>query len=207
VIDPLFLFAAMALATVATPGPTTLLILHQSGQWGLRAAWLSICGAVLSDAVLISAVVAGLGVVLTTSAQAFELLRWIGVIYLTWLGWQWLRGSKAFEIDTTQMKAPSASAAMSIGLRSFAVAITNPKGYLFFAAILPPFIDPNVPSIPQYLTLAVVFMAIDALVLWVYALAGSRGFSRLKVSTRQRIQQASGGAMLFMALALALWKR
>ena len=89
--DSLLLFGGLALVTVATPGPTTLLALNHGARHGVAAALPGVAGAVLSDAVLIAAVAAGLGGLLATSATAFELLRWTGVVYLAWLGWRLLR--------------------------------------------------------------------------------------------------------------------
>jgi threonine/homoserine/homoserine lactone efflux protein len=113
----LLLFSTLALVTVATPGPTTLLALNHGARHGVSAALPGVAGAVRSDAVLIAAV--------------FR--------------------------------------------RSFSVAVTNPKGTLFFSALLPSFIDPVAPLGPQYALLAAVFAGIDGAVLLGYAAAGAAG--------------------------------
>ena len=132
----LLLFSTLALVTVATPGPTTLLALNHGARHGVRAALPGVGGAVLSDALLITAVAAGLGSLLATSATAFELLRWTGVAYLAWLGWRLLRSpvtptaaglADAAAAATAQHERPAA-----VFRRSFTVAVTNPRAICSF---------------------------------------------------------------------------
>lgn len=164
--DSLLLFSSMALVTVATPGPTTLLALNHGARHGVGAALPGVAGAVVSDLVLIAAVAAGLGGLLATSVTAFELLRWAGVAYLAWLGWRLLlRAPHAPQGAQTAPAAGAPERAVAVFRRSFTVAITNPKGYLFFSALLPSFIDATAPLLPQYTLLAAVFAGIDGAVL------------------------------------------
>lgn len=206
--DSMLLFSTLALVTVATPGPTTLLALNHGARHGVGAALPGVGGAVLSDAVLIAAVAAGLGSLLATSAAAFELLRWTGVAYLAWLGWRLLHAQEAASAPhdeataVTRRERPAA-----VFRRSFTVAVTNPKGYLFFSALLPSFIDPGAPQWPQYALLAVVFAGIDGAALLGYALAGAAGARRFGAGAQRRIDQASGMALLVLAGGMALWRR
>lgn len=201
----LLLFAGLALVTVATPGPTTLLTLNQGARHGLRAALPGVAGAVLSDFVLIAAVAAGLGGLLTQSAVAFEWLRWTGVAYLVWLGWRLLRPPAAAALAAPRLKTGEHATALC--RRSFTVAITNPKGYLFFSALLPSFIDASTALWPQYLQLALVFAGIDAVVLLAWAAAGAAGAHHLGPGALRRSEQASGIALMALAAGLALWAR
>ena len=82
----LLTFALAALLTVATPGPTSLLAFSNGARHGLRDAGFGIAGAVLSDLVLIAAVSAGLGVLLSTSQLLFSAVKWLGVAYLAYIG-------------------------------------------------------------------------------------------------------------------------
>ena len=82
----LLTFVLATLLTVATPGPTSLLAFSNGARHGLRDAGFGIAGAVLSDLVLIAAVSAGLGVLLSTSQPLFSAVKWLGVAYLTYIG-------------------------------------------------------------------------------------------------------------------------
>ena len=201
---PLLLFSTLALVTVATPGPTTLLALNQGARQGVRAALPGVAGAMLSDAVLLAAVAAGLGRLLTTSATAFELLRWAGVAYLAWLGWRLLRTPPPTAPRHTVATEAVPETAGTVFRRSFTVAVTNPKGYLFFSALLPSFIDPAAPLLPQYALLAAVFAGIDGAVLIAYAVMGAAGARRLgNPRVLRQLDRASGLALLGAASVLA----
>ncbi|MEZ5662730.1 MAG: LysE family translocator [Burkholderiaceae bacterium] len=206
----LTVFAAAAFVTVASPGPTSLLALNNGARWGVRAALPGVAGAALSDLVLISAVALGLGALVAATPWALEALRWAGVACLAWLGVQLLRSpATPPAADAARGELTSAAHPTRVLLRSFSVAVSNPKGYLFFLALLPAFINPQAPALAQYLGLALTFAAIDAAVLLAYASAGALGAARLGQTTRgaRQLDVISGVLLLGMAAALALWRR
>jgi threonine/homoserine/homoserine lactone efflux protein len=88
------------------------------------------------------------------------------------------------------------------------VALTNPKGYLFFSAILPQFVNPQAPQLPQYVLLALTFTAIDGLVMLAYASSGARAVKMFHTPmTMVWINRFSGGALITLAGALAFYRR
>jgi threonine/homoserine/homoserine lactone efflux protein len=95
----------------------------------------------------------------------------------------------------------------SVFLRSFLVAVTNPKGYLFFSAFLPQFISAGEPQVPQYAVLAVVFAGIDFAVMFTYAAAGAKAIRLLKAKGVLWLDRACGGALLVLAGSLALYRK
>jgi threonine/homoserine/homoserine lactone efflux protein len=97
--------------------------------------------------------------------------------------------------------------ARAVFLKSFLVAVTNPKGYLFTSALLPQFIAPSQPQIPQYCILALVFALIDFSVMFSYALLGSRAVRVLKRSGALWLDRICGATLLALAGSLALYRR
>lgn len=153
------------------------------------------------------AVAAGLGGGLLASAWAFEGLRWVGVAYLAGLGWRLLRQRRAPLAADEPTPASFQPRAATVMGRSSTVAVTNPKGYLFFSALLPSFLDPHRPLLAQQAVLAAVFMAIDGAVLLAYAGAGAAVWRRLGGSSRWHwIDRCSGLILLGMAVMLAQWR-
>lgn len=207
----LLVFAVVAFIGIATPGPTVLLALSNGSRYGVRASLPGMVGAVLSDFVLISAVGLGLGALLAASEFWFSAVKWVGVAYLAWLGVRMLRsrGTLALPADDTGApgRAASRSSGKSIFLRSFLVAVTNPKGYLFFSAFLPQFIATSEPQLPQYFMLAVVFGSIDFLVMLAYAAAGAQAIRALRAKGVLWLDRLCGGALLALAGSLALYRR
>jgi len=202
----LLAFALVAFIGIATPGPTVLLALTNGSRFGVRRSLIGMIGAVLSDFVLIGAVALGLGALLAASEFWFSVVKWIGVFYLAFLGIMLLRSRGSLD-EAIRSAAGGNGSARSIFLRSFLVAVTNPKGYLFFSAFLPQFILPAAPQFQQYLVLAIVFAAIDLAVMLGYALLGSQAVRMLKKSGALWLDRLCGGALLALAGSLALYRR
>lgn len=202
----LLAFAAVAFIGIATPGPTVLLALTNGSRYGLRRALPGMVGAVLSDFVLIGAVALGLGALLAASEFWFSVVKWLGAAYLAFLGIQMLRSTgslgRALDAAPADLGTPRA-----IFAKSFLVAVTNPKGYLFFSAFLPQFIDPAAAQAQQYVLLALTFAAIDFLVMFGYAALGSQAVRLLKTSGTVWLDRICGGALLALAGSLAFYRR
>jgi threonine/homoserine/homoserine lactone efflux protein len=202
----LLIFSLVAFIGIATPGPTVLLALTNGSRFGVRASLPGMLGAVLSDFVLISAVALGLGALLAASEFWFSVVKWVGVAYLAYLGVRLLLSKGTFTVPTngsgTKHFSPRA-----IFLRSFLVAVTNPKGYLFFSAFLPQFIMPSEAQVPQYTALAVTFATIDLVVMFAYASAGAQAIRFLQAKGVLWLDRICGGALLALAGALALYRR
>ena len=203
---PLLGFAVVAFSGIATPGPTVLLALANGSKFGVRRAMIGMAGAVLSDVVLIGAVALGLGALLAASEFWFGVVKWVGVCYLVFLGIMLLR-SRGMLGALGSTEENGAASARSIFLKSFLVAVTNPKGYLFFSAFLPQFIDPAAPQIQQYAVLALVFAGIDFIVMFGYALLGAQAVRVLRKSGALWLDRICGGALLTLAASLALYRR
>lgn len=200
-------FAVVAFIGIATPGPTVLLALTNGSQFGMRRACFGMLGAMVSDFFLIGTVALGLGALLAASEFWFSVIKWLGVGYLAFLGIMLLRSKGALGEPIGAASAGAGRSPRSIFFKSFLVAVTNPKGYLFFSAFLPQFVSPSEPQIGQYLTLALVFAGIDVAVMFGYALLGSRAVRMLKDSGARWLDRLCGGALLVLAASLAFYRR
>lgn len=202
----LLLFSLVALVAIATPGPTVLLALTNGSHYGVRRSLPGMLGAVMSDFVLVGAVALGLGALLAASEFWFSVLKWVGAAYLAWLGIRLLRSKSGFNLPA-QGAATAQHGRRVIFMRSFLVAVTNPKGYLFCSALLPQFIDPAAAQAPQYTAIAVVFAGIDFSVMLGYAFIGARAIRLFKARAMKWLDRACGGTLLALAASLALYRR
>lgn len=203
----LLAFAFVSFIGIATPGPTVLLALTNGSRFGVRRAFVGMVGAVLSDFVLIGAVALGLGALLAASEFWFSVVKWIGAGYLAFLGIMLLRSKGTLNETLQGTVEGSSGSARAIFLKSFLVAVTNPKGYLFFSAFLPQFIVLSQPQMPQYAALALVFATIDFCVMFGYAVLGSQAVRVLKKSGALWLDRICGGALLALAGSLAFYRR
>jgi threonine/homoserine/homoserine lactone efflux protein len=207
-MDPMTLlaFAVVALIAIATPGPTVLLALANGSRFGVRRSVSGMVGAVASDVVLVSAVALGLGALLAASEFWFSVVKWVGAAYLAWLGWRLLRSRGG--LDIAAAGTPQAGGnARAVFMKSFLVAVTNPKGYLFCSALLPQFIDPAAAQGPQYLAIGAVFAALDFCVMFAYAAIGAHAVRLLKRRAVLWLDRACGGALLVLSGSLLFYRR
>ena len=203
----LLVFSLVALIAIITPGPTVLLALANGSRHGVRRALPGMLGAVLSDFVLVGAVALGLGALLAASEFWFSVVKWAGAAYLAWLGLRMLR-SRGGSLSAPRGESGTGGySARSVLLKSFLVAVTNPKGYLFCSALLPQFIDPAAAQAPQYIAIALVFALIDFLVMLAYAFAGSRAARLLRGQAALWLDRLCGGMLLALAGSLAFYRR
>lgn len=202
----LLLFILASAVAIVTPGPTTLLALSNGSRHGVRAAGWGMAGAVLADLILVGAVASGLGVVLAASEVAFQLIKWVGAAYLAYLGWKMLRSDAALILPSA---APGTDrpVGLSLGLRSFTVALTNPKALLFMSAFLPQFIDPQAPLATQYAIVACVLATINILTMLVYAALGAQLVRAFQGSGLRWLNRVCGSLMIGLAGTLALYRR
>lgn len=202
----LLLFILASAVAIVTPGPTTLLALSNGSRHGVRAAGWGMAGAVLADLILVGAVASGLGVVLAASEVAFQLIKWVGAAYLAYLGWKMLRSDAALVLPSAAAGADR-PVGLALGLRSFMVALTNPKALLFMSAFLPQFIDPQAPLATQYAIVACVLATINILTMLVYATLGAQLVRAFQGSGLRWLNRVCGSLMIGLAGTLALYRR
>jgi threonine/homoserine/homoserine lactone efflux protein len=206
-LDTLLLYALASVALAITPGPTMLLALSNGIAGGMRAAAWGIAGASMGSCIVITTVALGLGSLLAASEWLFNAIRVAGVLYLVWLGVKLWRTPPA---DVGAALAVSGAAPLRgrlALLRSLAVALSNPKSLLFFAAFLPQFVDIAHPQGPQYLVLGVVFVGIDTLVMLSYATAGTQAVRWLSQRSLRALNRGCAIGMWLLAATLAIWRR
>ena len=205
-LTTLFVFALVALVAIATPGPTVLLALVNGSRYGVRRSLPGMFGAMLSDFMLVGAVAVGLGALLAASEFWFSVVKWVGAVYLAWIGIRMLRSKGGLDLSGAGAQDCDASA-RQVFMKSFLVAVTNPKGYLFCSALLPQFIDAAAPQWPQYAAIALVFAGLDFAVMLGYAVVGARAVRLLRRRAVLWLDRTCGAALLALAGSLAFYRR
>jgi threonine/homoserine/homoserine lactone efflux protein len=161
--------ALASLALVVIPGPAVIYILTRSVSQGREAGLVSAVGVNLGSSVHVVAAVAGLTVLLASSATAFMAVKWAGVAYLAWIGVRTLM-KKDEDFAQPQVKP---AALRKIFIQGFLVNMLNPKVAIFFLAFLPQFVDPNSSNATtQTLVLGMTLVSIGMVTDSLYALAG-----------------------------------
>jgi threonine/homoserine/homoserine lactone efflux protein len=125
---------------ILAPGPSVLFIIARAIAWGRKVAVVTVAGNVSGAFVLSSLVAFGLGPILQRSELAFIAVQWIGGLYLVYLGVNAIRKRKVHAADMTNQGPIEPTVFQSIR-DGFMVGVLNPKGLVFYAAVLPQFID------------------------------------------------------------------
>lgn len=196
------LFVAFVLAVTTLmliPGPNVALIVANSVTYGPKYGLLTVVGTSSAMVVQLGLTALGMTELLGTLGVWFAWLRWIGVVYLVFLG---VRQWRAPAIDLARIEAQPRSA-RAIYTRALLVSLTNPKTLLFYGAFFPQFVAMDHAVGPQIALLSGTFLAL-ALVLdggWAVIAGRLRGLLASRGRLRNRL---SGGLLVGAAAALAL---
>jgi threonine/homoserine/homoserine lactone efflux protein len=208
-------FAAMSLVLVLIPGPSVLFVLGRALAHGRRTALGSVLGNAVGAYVLATLVSVGLGEVVARSVAVFVALKLAGAAYLVFLGVKAWRHRGALSMAGVEKSAAGSAVPRSQGdartlWEGFVVGVTNPKTMVFFAAVLPQFVDRGAGHIhEQMLLLGLVFTAI-ALVcdsLWAVGASAARGWFARSPRRLAAVGGTGGLAMIGLGVTVAVTGR
>ncbi|RJG42391.1 LysE family translocator [Motilimonas pumila] len=178
-------FCLIAVLASATPGPAVLLTVVNSIKFGTRGAMISVLGNITGLLVMSAGSVAGLTALVLHSALAFSVVKWLGALYLIYLGIKlWRHGLGSLnqqQVHNAQQLEDRLSSAKLYG-QGLLVALTNPKAIVFTTALFPQFINSETALLPQFMILVISFMLQSFVCLSLYALLATK----LKVFTQTR---------------------
>lgn len=199
-------FAAASTALLFIPGPTVFLVLSYALSQGRRVALATVAGVCFGDLVAMSASLAGLGALVLASAALFTVLKWIGGLYLIFLGIRLIRGAGSAQAG--DVLAPARAAPRQVFLHATAVTALNPKSIVFFIAFVPQFVAPDRALMPQFAVLIATFIALSGINVLIYALLADRLRSRIsRPAVLARLSRLGGSVLVAMGLATLLVRR
>ena len=137
---------------ILAPGPSVLFTIARAIAWGRASAVATVAGNTLGMFLVSVLVAIGLGPLLQSSHLFYNGVQWTGGIYLIYLGYSAIKASKvdAQGMQKTEEIKPSLLTSAKNG---FWVGVLNPKSIVFFAAILPAFVDQEKNNVTQQLFL------------------------------------------------------
>ena len=198
-------FVAASAIVLVIPGPTILTVISYSLAHGRRANVPLVAAVALGDSTALVVSLLGLGALLAASASWFTIVKWIGGLYLLWLGIRMLRSGLA----STAVATPAAASGSRWRLfaHTYVVTALNPKGIVFFVAFLPQFISPAASMGTQLWILAMTFVVMATLNATLYAMFAVSATKLLGSPRAQRRFQFAGGSLLSAAGVWALLAR
>lgn len=206
-VDTWWLFATATFFISAAPGPNMLLILSQSVRFNMHSAVWSALGCMTALLIMQTASAAGLGLLLRSEPAVFEVLRWGGAIYLTYLGVRIFCAPVSAQQDLDQIVKVTQPTARTLFKTGFMTSASNPKALLFAAAFFPQFLNPSLPQLPQFGILLGTFVVIEASWYLVYATGGQKLARYLqRASVLKLFNRVTGAVFVGFAVLMALMK-
>ena len=196
------LFIAAALALLLVPGPAVFYIVARSVEGGRLAGLVSVLGVELGTLGHVVFAAAGLSAIVASSATAFSVVKWAGVVYLIWLGLQCLfAGDREDAAPATHPER-----LLRVFMQSVLVQVSNPKVALFFLAFLPQFVEHSRGE--AWTQVMILGATLGLLTDGLYALLGSTAGDWLRRKSgsfrfRRGQRYVSGGVYLALAAAAA----
>ncbi|MGB6327900.1 MAG: LysE family translocator [Halarcobacter sp.] len=199
--DILILYAFVSFFYIISPGPAVFLALTNGLVHNMKIVAVSSFANILGLFLLSSISISGLGVILTTSATLFMIVKIIGAVYLIYLGIKQFRNASSFKLENeTSIKEKSYKTAF---YESFFLAVTNPKPIIFFIALFPQFLNLKSSIVPQFFIMTGIFMFFSFISLFIYGFIAraAKGWLKNK-NTMIWFHRITGG--MFIGLGLTL---
>ncbi len=196
------LFAVTSVVLILTPGPDILYVMTRGVAQGRGAALAAAAGFSLGNFVHLIFALIGLSALLASSAQAFQMVKYAGALYLVYLGVRLLR-SPTGAVGGENLPLLRGR---RIFLQSIVANILNPQVAVFFLAFFPQFVDVRQGSASlQMLSLGALFVVLTLICFSLVALcSGAVGtWLQSKPAVSGRLDRVGGGALVLLGLRLA----
>jgi len=189
-----------------SPGAGAVSAMSSGLKYGFARGYWNTAGLItgLMGQFLIVAV--GLGAVLAASELAFAVVKYLGVAYLIYLGVRQIRTDAApVAVDGGN---PQLASIRELVMRGILINLTNPKGTVFLLAVVPQFVDPSQPLVPQYAALAGTMALTDTVAMGVYTLLAAKVLRLLREARHIRLMNRLFGSLFILAgVFLATFRR
>lgn len=200
--DTYWLYVLTEAALSLSPGPAVMLVIACGMARGARRAMSVAFGILAANALYFAISATTLAALLLSSKTFFLTVKWAGAFYLVYLGVSALLGrSSAITVSTAKDSGATSNAAFLSGL---SLQLANPNTLVFFVAILPQFVDPNLPVGAQMTWLAIGSIVPELFILGGYGWLASRAAPLASNPRYARTTDRIAGVLVLGAAALVL---
>jgi len=201
---PEYIVAAMVI--ILAPGPSVLFVIARAIAWGRKTAVFTVAGNVTGAFALSTLVAIGLGPVLQRSDLAYAAIQWGGGLYLMYLGVDAIRHRRVHAEDMRNQGdvAPGIMRSMRDG---FWVGGLNPKGLVFYAAVLPQFVDREKGNVALQLILLGAVFSILAFVsdgTWGLLAGTARQWLATDPKRLEKLRATGGTVMIILGISVLI---
>ena len=200
----LYFFIPVFFIISITPGLCMTLSLTMGMAIGIRNTMKMMIGELAGVLLISLTAVVGGGTVIANYPNTFEVFKYLGGGYLFYVGIQMWRSLGKMSLNTDGSHSFSLNG-FQLASQGFITAIANPKGWAFFLAMVPSFMNYEKPLIPQMSAMVLIILIIEFISLMIYA-TGGKALNKLltKSGNVQLINRVAGTLMMFVGIWLAL---
>lgn len=203
-VDNYLFYVIMCILLIILPGPDTAIITKNTLFLSKSAGIKTMIGTLCALMIHTSAAVFGLSAIIVKSAWIFSIIKYMGAIYLVYLGAKtiiamWKRKNAVIEVVTDSSKPPYSSF-----IQGFLTNLLNPKVAVFFLTFLPQFIDPKAETLLPFITMGLTYTALTAIwfVFYIFLLHQIRLFMN-KPPTQKAMEGITGAVLIGFGVKLA----
>jgi len=204
----IFIIAYSATVFIAsiTPGPSMILALNHGMKYGVRRVLASAFGNLTATLIQASLSIAGLGAILLQSENVFNAIKYLGAIYLIFIGVRTFFSSTDFKLQVDDDKNLDSSFG-KLYFEAFFVTLGNPKAVIFFTALFPQFINTQNNTLFQFIVILSILAVIAFCCMMIYGLFGQKLVYLLnKVKIAKLFNRVVGSTFIGMGIGLATGK-
>lgn len=195
-------YITLLLASIAisiSPGAGAVVSMNYGLKYGLKKSYSAILGLQLGLLTQTFIVVIGLGAIISQSVILFSIIKWVGVLYLIYLGLTKIFEKVQITQDGEQIEDYNSKKAF---VTATFINLTNPKATVFLVAFIPQFLNPNESYWLQFLIIATTLCAVDIIVMTGYSSMASKLKFLIKDVKAMKIQNRITGSFLILAALL-----
>ena len=197
------LFAAIAISI--SPGAGAVVSMNYGLNYGLKKSYAAIFGLQVGLLAQTFIVIIGLGAIISKSVLIFTIIKWIGVLYLVYMGLSKIFEKVQLAQDAEQIKQYNPKKAF---ITATLINLTNPKATVFLVAFIPQFLNPNGSLWLQFLIISLTLVIVDIIVMTGYSSMATKLRFLIKDVKAMKIQnRITGSFLLLAALFMATTKR
>ena len=198
-----FVIASMVVLTI--PGPSIIMAVGQAIAHGQRAVAPTVWGVVAGDFIATTLSMLGVGTILLASSEAFQIIKWAGVIYLIYIGISMIKNAGKSAGEQTS-KVERLKSPQKMFREALIVTALNPKGIIFFIAFVPQFISPSMSFMPQATICIATFLVLAFINMWLYTAFAARARKGMQNPNVIKWAERTGGSLLISAGVLSAAK-
>lgn len=205
--DNYLLFIIIAVGYIASPGPAVFIALNGGLVVGAKRTAMLLAGNTAGLGILATISALGVGAFILNSAQLTAVIKFLGALWLAYLGIKMIRASHAtdFVADKKHLRARYADASWASKFRDgLVLALTNPKPIVFFTSIYPQFVVADgLAAWRIFLLLGATFLLLSFALLNLYSVLSAVIAKKwLNQNTINTVNRLFGGLFILLALLL-----